>query len=903
MNAATIPEENLFEEIGEEIPEEKLDSYLDPVYSGVEYDVPKGGIAPMSATTNDQYENNNSFEDARSLFTYSSGEPNDKSGYILATLHRDPWYHLFWRDVDEDYFYFDVLGDADLTIDLTNIPYGCDYEVELYKHNNVKESSYSNVSIVTGSYKSDRTNEQIKKSITPGTYYIRIYSFKGFSGDDKYKLSYNLNYNRNDPTSITDLRYNKGAKAAIWTSDFNPFEIKPFNLQGKEYVGFTSYSQELGYFDFYANHIHQTMQSRTKGSYITQSVIYIWDLDWRDAIRLKLIDMADELDDIISANQKFVMKFDNITSAIGGTFTGLDITALTTGNAVIGVISTIGGALNSTAELLIPMMFPEKWETNGQTALNYIHRLISALETSSGTSSNEVVKIDFRYNYESGYEILYQQTRYYLNFAYTPNNSYEFLYDLDDIPTYNAEAYTFGKTYGLRDYNDLAAFYSGQPVTNLPDVNADTPTETFLDTSYSSHLNNGQYFWYKFTAPSLGIYTFTSFGSTNTYGELFLNPVVANSVVGRVTYDDNSATGNNFEINYEMEAGAIVYIRVRGYNWTATGPFSFMVTGQEIPITSAFLNNAYSGNLISNGVYWYEFTAQNTGQYIFETTGGTDTYGELFSNPVAGKTYTGMIDENDDLGSISNFRIIHQMSEGETIYIRVRGYHWTATGPFSFSVIDVKKATIVLDPINMVAHGTEVTMNGGLKGGTTMTIGYTRNAYLAANAPSSSRLAYTWSVSNSNIAKVSAYGTITALSPGIVEIIATYNVDTSYIATVMLTVYPETSSNIHILNFTTDNRESPNAAGTEVTMNGGIVGEFTIHKGFTRFINFNGSAPNVLLQDYNWSSNNSSVLSVDMYGIVTAHSYNITVPTLVTISCVYKYNPLFQGTITFIVYP
>ena len=405
------------------------------------------------------------------------------------------------------------------------------------------------------------------------------------------------------------------------------------------------------------------------------------------------------------------------------------------------------------------------------------------------------MKIDFRYNYESGYEILYQQTRYYLNFAYTPNNSYEFLYDLDDIPTYNAEAYTFGKTYGLRDYNDLAAFYSGQPVTNLPDVNADTPTETFLDTSYSSHLNNGQYFWYKFTAPSLGIYTFTSFGSTNTYGELFLNPVVANSVVGRVTYDDNSATGNNFEINYEMEAGAIVYIRVRGYNWTATGPFSFMVTGQEIPITSAFLNNAYSGNLISNGVYWYEFTAQNTGQYIFETTGGTDTYGELFSNPVAEKTYAGMIDENDDLGSISNFRIIHQMSEGETIYIRVRGYHWTATGAFSFSVIDVKKATIVLDPINMVAHGTEVTMNGG------------------------------------------------------------------------------------------------------------IVGEFTIHKGFTRFINFNGSAPNVLLQDYNWSSNNSSVLSVDMYGIVTAHSYNITVPTLVTISCVYKYNPLFQGTITFIVYP
>ena len=59
----------------------------------------------------------------------------------------------------------------------------------------------------------------------------------------------------------------------------------------------------------------------------------------------------------------------------------------------------------------------------------------------------------------------------------------------------------------------------------------------------------------------------------------------------------------------------------------------------------------------------------------------------------------------------------------------------------------------------------------------------------------------------------------------------------------LVTVYSESSSLLHLLEFTTDNRESPTPAGTEVTLNGGTSGEFTIHKGFKRFINFDGGAP------------------------------------------------------------
>ena len=58
----------------------------------------------------------------------------------------------------------------------------------------------------------------------------------------------------------------------------------------------------------------------------------------------------------------------------------------------------------------------------------------------------------------------------------------------------------------------------------------------------------------------------------------------------------------------------------------------------------------------------------------------------MFPSLVAGHSITGRISYDDDSGSGSNFRIAYSMTQGETVYLRVRGYNWTSTGNFTVKV-------------------------------------------------------------------------------------------------------------------------------------------------------------------------------------------------------------------------
>lgn len=65
----------------------------------------------------------------------------------------------------------------------------------------------------------------------------------------------------------------------------------------------------------------------------------------------------------------------------------------------------------------------------------------------------------------------------------------------------------------------------------------------------------------------------------------------------------------------------------------------------------------------------------------------------------------------------------------------------------------------------------------------------TRNAYLGEDAPDrSSRLNYYWYSLDENIAKVSAYGTITGVGVGTTTIQAVYKTDPSKVAELEITV-------------------------------------------------------------------------------------------------------------------
>ncbi len=85
---------------------------------------------------------------------------------------------------------------------------------------------------------------------------------------------------------------------------------------------------------------------------------------------------------------------------------------------------------------------------------------------------------------------------------------------------------------------------------------------------------------------------------------------------------------------------------------------------------------------------WYKFTAPSNGSYTFRTTGATDTYAEFFDNVVSGTTTFGRLYYDNDSGLGENFSKQITMSNGETIYLRVRGDNWIETGSFSIIVID-----------------------------------------------------------------------------------------------------------------------------------------------------------------------------------------------------------------------
>ncbi len=93
------------------------------------------------------------------------------------------------------------------------------------------------------------------------------------------------------------------------------------------------------------------------------------------------------------------------------------------------------------------------------------------------------------------------------------------------------------------------------------------------------NLGLGDYHWYQFTMPLTRKYTFFTVGDADTYGELYRGST-------RVTSDNNSGSGTNFQITYNLYAGTTYYLKVRGSDFEKQGRYELIVYGN-----SAFNSN------------------------------------------------------------------------------------------------------------------------------------------------------------------------------------------------------------------------------------------------------------------------------------------------------------------------
>lgn len=186
--------------------------------------------------------------------------------------------------------------------------------------------------------------------------------------------------------------------------------------------------------------------------------------------------------------------------------------------------------------------------------------------------------------------------------------------------------------------------------------------------------------------------------------------------------------------------------------------------------------------------------------------------------------------------------------------------------------------------------GSEVRINNGLREANTIMVGLTRCAFLGNDVSDQSRLNCNWYSSNESIASISQYGTITAYRTGKV-LIQVYSKSLHTYAAFYVIVYANTSTENVQITLTTDSRPS-GAVGTEVSSQAGEIGGTTIHMGNTRLISLTNDAPSNIIQDYYWTTSDGSIARVSEFGTITGLSKGTVV-----ISCVYKYNSRFIGSI------
>lgn len=557
--------------------------YLEPCYG--DYEIIEQPYVLYSADAKeDQYENNNSFSEA-TIISNSINNTNDYTFSIYATLHRNEWlWGLIKRDVDEDYFRFDLMGNAKIDISLKNIPENCDYDLDLYVHNNSKYAGKDkdSVSLIKQSRYASNSSERIFIEVGPGTYYLRVYPYNNtFDAANNYNLTGKIAYTSTS-ASISDMRFNKGAKGAVWVSDYDPFGIAPLSTFGNPEVGVIAYDMSGTSitpmnFEMYNNPYFSYMG---KDKRITQAAFYIWDDEWRQQIYDFLTKYEYALANIVKENIKLRASIERKIEIINGisTVTGIILSLVDMSTGASFAYTIFDTLLTEGAALGAQMLHPEAFDTTQFYLLEHVRYLKNSFERTLNPTINEAIKITSSYSIETEEPFGLVQWNYHCNFTPTyDQNGYSTI--SDTIPVYTNDTVFRGSTYALRNEGDVttALRKNGQYLSN---VNTGGDEELFLD-NYSEEakqLRKGEYHWYHFTAPENGKYNFYSINSMDTYGELFNEIVPARETNGRLAYDDDHGEGRNFSIVYSMLKGQTVYLRISGYFWTAVGNYTPMVT-------------------------------------------------------------------------------------------------------------------------------------------------------------------------------------------------------------------------------------------------------------------------------------------------------------------------------------
>lgn len=626
------------------------------------------GIQPFANPGDDLYEYNDTPEIATKL-----NVPNTTRDYNFNVTASITTYYVgsgFSRVPvkDTDYYAIPVYGRAEISLTLSNIPTGSNYDLILHQGQN-RPGNWDTRMHLDVMRKSDSVgsqNEQITVEVDAGYYYIQVL---GITGPDVpsqyYSLTGSVRLLNLKLENITDLRYNKGAKAAIWISDFDPAGIQPGQYYDDIAIDNTipkSFYAPNGSLHSYPGHKINGMMSDARvmgANEIEHSVLYVWDLE----MRMILFDFFSYIYQVIEAEYQTSEQARIATEAalnritIGETIIDTvsfiaeivgQVIVKTGGGGNFGLISTIVRFVFDIIVFVFEFFLMPDYHQEITNLLNmqiFLNGLINALDFDSAHAENhvhEVVRIPFTYKI-TGWLQPFFYTDYYVDFHPHIGTAQNFLYTSSTIPyTDSANIFT-GKTYALREPEDIELAFD-RNLAPLDYMNTSQIYELELNYPHMHQsLYNGQYHYYKFEADEDGTYEFYSLGESDVRASLHSGVALYPYTDYLIDQDDDSGELQNFKLTHSMLTGEIVYLRV--YEHFTSG------VDRYTPMVSKVGNQVYRDLLLTPDSF--NFSGQYNNTYI--TTFYTDSANDI--------TYTV---DRERVGYIENYLTLSAKKVGVT---------------------------------------------------------------------------------------------------------------------------------------------------------------------------------------------------------------------------------------------
>ena len=242
---------------------------------------------------------------------------------------------------------------------------------------------------------------------------------------------------------------------------------------------------------------------------------------------------------------------------------------------------------------------------------------------------------------------------------------------------------------------DLTPFdVNGTGALPAPDNNTGATRETGEPLIVTN--SGGASVWYTWTAPSNGIISFDTIGSSfNTILGVYVGDSV--DALALIAQDDDSGGSGTSKVTFNAAVGTTFHIAVDGFNgavgnialkWATTEP---AVTPPNDKIANAIVLNGSSGTIFgfnllatseafefpivfgTNSV-WYSWTAPADGVVTFDTHGSSfDTILDLY--PGTNQPSVFLRSENDDFLEKRTSQVSLVVSSGTTYRISVNGFN------------------------------------------------------------------------------------------------------------------------------------------------------------------------------------------------------------------------------------